>query len=107
MHRLAQREYDLRVLLNGRAHHEHINTADASPAIDPYVVNDLRLNASLHRLFRIPTIDLTLTVRNVLSEQYENNGWSYSFIEGGTRHELVGLYPQAPIHVLGGVTVRW
>ncbi len=83
------------------------NSGSAARRLDAFVVNDLRLNASLHRLFRIPTIDLTLTVRNVLSEQYENNGWSYSFIEGGTRHELVGLYPQAPIHVLGGVTVRW
>ena len=83
------------------------NSGSAARRLDAFVVNDLRLNASLHRLLRIPTIDLTLTVRNILNEQYENNGWSYSFIEGGTRRELVGLYPQAPIHVLGGVTVRW
>jgi hypothetical protein len=28
-------------------------------------------------------------------------------VEGGTRQDMVGLFPQAPFHVLGGVVVRW
>jgi len=42
----------------------------------------------------------------LFSELYENNGWVYSFIEGRTRQAMVGLFPQAPLHVLGGVVLR-
>ncbi|MBK8950102.1 MAG: hypothetical protein IPM68_15005 [Flavobacteriales bacterium] len=83
------------------------NSGSVARRLDAFVVNDLRLNASLQRVFHNPLVDLNLPMRNVLREQYENSGWSYSFIDGGARRELVGLYPQAPIHVLGGVTVRW
>lgn len=83
------------------------NSGSATRKLDAYLVNDVRVNASLHKLFGIPMVEVNLTVRNVLNEVYESNGWSYSFIEGGARRELVGLFPQAPIHVLGGVTVRW
>ncbi|MBK8950104.1 MAG: hypothetical protein IPM68_15015 [Flavobacteriales bacterium] len=44
-------------------------------------------------MFRIPQVDLNLTVSNVLNEQHENIGWSYSFVEGGPRRELVGSFP--------------
>jgi hypothetical protein len=48
-----------------------------------------------------------LTLRNLFSELYENKGWVYSFVADGARQDLVGLFPQAPFHVLGGVVVRW
>lgn len=83
------------------------NSGSATRKLDAYLVNDVRVNASLRKLFGIPMVEVNLTVRNILNEVYESNGWSYSFIEGGARRELVGLFPQAPIHVLGGVTVRW
>ena len=75
--------------------------------LDAFLVNDLRLNLSLTSLASLAHIDLIVTVRNVFDELYENNGWSYSFVEGGTRQEFVGLYPQAPRNVLVGVVVRW
>ena len=83
------------------------NSGSDARKLDAYLVNDLRLNASLQKLFGIPQVDVNLTVRNVFNELYENNGWSYSFVEGGSRQELVGLYPQAPRNVLVGVVVRW
>jgi len=83
------------------------NSSSDARKLDAYLVNDLRLNASLEKLFGIPQVDVNLTIRNIFNELYENNGWSYSFVEGGTRQEFVGLYPQAPRNVLVGVVVRW
>jgi iron complex outermembrane receptor protein len=73
--------------------------------LDPFLVNDLRANVTL---FAKGTkgIDFNLTVRNLFSELYESNGWVYSFLSDGRRQEFVGLYPQAPVNVLAGVSVR-
>jgi iron complex outermembrane receptor protein len=83
------------------------NSASADRMLDAYVVNDLRANVTLLRLKGIKSIDFNLTVRNILSELYESNGWSYSYISDDRRQEQVGLFPQAPINVLGGVSVRF
>lgn len=80
-------------------------SASADRMLDPFLVNDLRMNATW---FAKGTkgIDFNVTVRNLFSELYESNGWVYSFIEGGARRELVGLFPQAPVNVLAGVSVK-
>lgn len=83
------------------------NSGSPERALDAYVVNDLRLNVSLMSYLRIPRIDFNLTVRNVFSELYESNGWSYSYYLDDRRQEFVGLYPQAPINILGGLTLRF
>jgi hypothetical protein len=31
----------------------------------------------------------------------------YSYYENDRRMEMIGLYPQAPLNVLGGVSVRF
>jgi iron complex outermembrane receptor protein len=69
-------------------------------------VNDVRANVSL-RAKGLRSIDLNLTVRNIFSALYESNGWVYSYYENDRRMEMIGLYPQAPLHVLGGVSVRF
>lgn len=83
------------------------NSGSADRALDPYLVNDLRLNVDLSAFFRIPHVAFNLTVRNVLNELYESNAWSYSYLLGGSRQELVGLYPQAPLNVLGALALRF
>ncbi len=83
------------------------NTANTDRSIDPFLVNDLRFNASLTGLKGLRRVDINLTVRNIFSELYANNGWVYSYIAGGSRTDLVNLFPQAPLNVMGGVTVRF
>jgi iron complex outermembrane receptor protein len=83
------------------------NTSNSERAIAPFLVSDLRFNAALTGLKGLKRVDLNLTVRNLFSELYENNGWVYSYIASGTRTDLVNLFPQAPLNVLGGVTVRF
>jgi iron complex outermembrane receptor protein len=83
------------------------NSSSADRMLDAYVVNDLRANVTLLNLKGTKSVDFNLTVRNLFSELYESNGWSYSYISEGRRQEHVGLFPQAPINVLGGVSVRF
>ncbi len=83
------------------------NTSSTDRKLDPYVVNDLRANITLLGSKGVRSIDFNLTVRNLLSELYESNGWVYGYVIDGSRTQDVGLYPQAPLNVLGGVTVRF
>lgn len=83
------------------------NSGSKDRSLDPYVVNDLRLNVELTGVFGIPKIAFNVTARNIFSELYESNGWSYSYVSNGRRQEFVGLYPQAPLNVLGGLTIQF
>lgn len=82
------------------------NTGSADRMLDAYVVNDLRANVTVFTK-GTKAIDFNLTVRNLFSELYESNGWVYSYFENDRRMESIGLYPQAPLNVLGGVSVRF
>ncbi|MFN3875980.1 MAG: TonB-dependent receptor domain-containing protein, partial [Flavobacteriales bacterium] len=82
------------------------NTASRDRMLDPFLVSDLRINLTLPGAKGMRSVEINLTLRNLFSELYENNGWVYSYIEGGARRDLVSLFPQAPLHVLGGLAVR-
>ena len=83
------------------------NTSSHDRMLDAYVVHDLRLNASVLMLKGVRSLDINLTVRNLLSELYESNGWSYAYLSEGRRRSMVGLYPQAPLNLLGGITLSF
>jgi iron complex outermembrane receptor protein len=83
------------------------NTASADRALDAYLANDVRVNVSFLGVKGLKRIDLNLTVRNLFSELYESNGWVYSYVYEGRRNDLVNVFPQAPLNVLGGVMLRF
>lgn len=83
------------------------NTSSNDRKLDAFLVHDIRANVSLTGLKGVGSIDVNLTVRNIFSELYESNGWSYSYWYGGERVSGVGYYPQAPLNVLGGVTLAF
>ena len=83
------------------------NTSSRDRMLDAYVVNDVRANINLLGLKGAKSIHFNLTVRNLLSTLYESNGWVYSYVLDGVRQQDVGLFPQAPLNVLGGISVRF
>lgn len=83
------------------------NTSNPDRMLDAYMVHDLRLNASLLKLKGVRSLDINITVRNLFSGLYESNGWSYAYVSEGRRRSLVGLYPQAPLNVLAGLTLQF
>lgn len=82
------------------------NSSSPDRMLKAYVVNDLRANVTL-AVKGTRGIDLNLTVRNLFSRLYESNGWVYSYYLDGRRTQDIGLFPQAPLNVLGGVSVRF
>lgn len=82
------------------------NSGSPDRRLDAFFVNDLRANVTLLAK-GTKGIDVNLTFRNVLSELYESNGWVYSYVYEGVRQQMVGLFPQAPANVMGGITVRF
>ena len=83
------------------------NSSSEDRMLDAYLVNDVRLNVELLKLRGTRSVSFNLTVRNIGSELYESNGWVYSYFFDGGRTQDVGLFPQAPVNVLGGVAVRF
>ena len=82
------------------------NSMSLERSLDAFIVHDLRVNVTLLAK-GTKAIDFNLTARNLFSELYESNGWVYSYVSEGRRQQLIGLYPQAPLNVLGGVTLRF
>lgn len=82
------------------------NTSDPERSIDPYLVNDLKINYRLNPK-RLKQIDLFFELNNFLNEKYETNAWVYRYISGDEKNALYGYYPQAGIHFMSGISLKF
>ena len=82
------------------------NTQVRSRSLDPYFVTDFRAMYSFSFKF-LKEIRLSLLVNNLFNARYESNGYTYGFRYGGDELRYNYLYPQAGIHALGAVGVRF
>ncbi len=82
------------------------NTSNNSRKLDAFFVNDLRINYSI-KTKHIREIGFTFTVNNLLSEQYESNGYTFGYIAGGEHVVENFYYPQAGINFMGGLSLRF
>jgi iron complex outermembrane receptor protein len=82
------------------------NTSNNLRRLDAYFLNDIRMNYALH-LRAMKEILFTLSLNNILNEEYEANGYTYNYISGGK--EIVENFysPQAGFNFLGGVTLKF
>jgi iron complex outermembrane receptor protein len=74
------------------------NTGNRDLMLDSYLVNDLRL-AYLLSGEKLPDIEFTMLVNNLFNALYESNGYVYDGVPY--------YYPQAGIHFLAGLNVRF
>ena len=78
------------------------NTSDDSRSLDPYFVNDIRLNYSLqNETFK--NLEIIILVRNVFNVEYVSNGWVYKYNYEGQTSNIDGLFPQAGVNFLIGL----
>ena len=82
------------------------NTSNSHRRLDAFFVNDLRLryNTSFKG---VKNIGLTLLVNNVFSELYEANGYTFSYMYGGTFTTENYYYPQAPGNFLLSLSLKF
>lgn len=78
------------------------NTSDDSRSLDPYFVNDVRLNYNLGGK-SIKNLEIIALLRNVFDVDYVSNGWVYKYNYKGQTNNIDGLFPQAGINFLLGV----
>lgn len=82
------------------------NTSNEYRSLDPYFVNNLIMDYTIpQKLFK--HLGLTLTLNNLLNEQYEANGWVYKYVYDGQESLMDGYYPQAGFHWMMGLSVRF
>ena len=81
------------------------NTSNEDRVIEDYLVNDIRLTYSV-KTERLKNLELSLLVNNVLNELYSSNGYTYSYVFGGTITENF-YYPQAGTNWLLGLKVKF
>jgi iron complex outermembrane recepter protein len=70
------------------------NTSNKARSLNSYITNDIRLLYSV-KPKSFPTISLGLYLNNVLNEQYESNGYTFSYLYEATVYTENYYYPQA------------
>ena len=82
------------------------NTSSDERALDSWFVNDLILNYQLNTKVT-KEIDFKFMIVNLFNYLYESNAWVYRYYYEGSEQAMTGLYPQAGIHFMSGVSVKF
>jgi iron complex outermembrane recepter protein len=82
------------------------NTMNSFRKLDAFFVNDLRLVYSIKPKF-MNEIVLNATIFNILDQKYAPNGYTYSFIAGGSTITENYLYPQAGRNFLVSLGIKF
>ncbi len=82
------------------------NSSRKEYSIDPYCVSDLQLSYKLETK-AIPEIGFYFQINNIFNAQYESNAWLYRYYLNGKENRLDGYFPQAGIHFMGGISLKF
>ncbi len=82
------------------------NTENDALKLDTYCVTNLDLGYTL-RSRALKQVRFGVTIYNLFNIQYESNGYGYSYMYEGERYDEAFYFPQAPLHVLANVTVKF
>ncbi len=81
------------------------NTSLKSRSLNPYYVQDIRFSYLLeNKLFK--ATNFIVQLNNVFSKRYEPNGYSFSYIYGGSLTTENYYFPMAPFNCMVGVNIR-
>ena len=82
------------------------NSESVERMIDPYFINDLMLFYS-RKLKNVKQLDVSLSLINIFNQKYISNAWVYRYFEDKEEKRLDGYFPQAGIHFLAGLTLKF
>lgn len=82
------------------------NTENEALTLDAYNFTNLDLAYTLQTK-SIRSIRFGLTLYNLYNQTYESNGYGYSYMYDGERYDEAFYFPQASLHVLGHITVKF
>jgi iron complex outermembrane recepter protein len=83
------------------------NTESNDRKLDPFFVNDLRVNYafSIKNVFK--AVRIGLICNNIFNVKYEPNGYTYSGLSAGIRSDYNYYYPQAGTNVMGSLALSF
>ncbi len=82
------------------------NTAQKTRSLNPYYVQDIRLSYSLqNKIFK--ATDFIVQLNNVFNKKYEPNGYSFSYIYGGSLTTENFYFPMAGFNFMVGVNLKF
>ncbi|MBP6024235.1 TonB-dependent receptor [Ferruginibacter sp.] len=81
------------------------NTSLKSRSLNPYYTQDVRLSYLLKgKVFK--ATDIIFQLNNIFSKKYAPNGYSFSYIYGGSVTTENYYFPMAPFNCMVGVNIR-
>ena len=82
------------------------NTSQKSRSLHSYYLQDIRLSYLIeHKIFK--EANLILQLNNVFNKKYEPNGYSFSYIYGGSLTTENFYFPMAGFNFMVGVNVKF
>lgn len=94
-------------LLNKYVSRQYLDNASLkSRSLDPYFLNDIRFSYQIHPKF-MKEILLIGQVNNILNVKYEPNGYTFSYIWGGSLTTENYYYPMAGTNVMVGLNLSF
>ena len=82
------------------------NTSSDKRTLDPYFVNNLQLQFTLKPSF-MKEVGLNLMLNNVMNAKYQTNAWVYRYYTGSKESKMDGYFPQAGIHFMAGLSLKF
>jgi iron complex outermembrane receptor protein len=82
------------------------NTSSEMRILAPYFINDLRLSYSFYPQF-MREISVQFQLSNLFNAEYETNAWVYRYYSGGQEGIYDGYFPQAGIHLMAGIRLKF
>jgi iron complex outermembrane receptor protein len=82
------------------------NSSDNECSLNPYFITDVRIDFT-GKLEPFKEISFGILTANILNEEYESNGYTYSYRFGGEKITENFYYPQAGRNFLAQLTVKF
>jgi iron complex outermembrane receptor protein len=82
------------------------NTMNPNRKLDAFFVNNLRTSYSFKTKW-VKEVVLSALINNILNEEYEPNGYTFSYIYGGKRITENYYYPMAGRNFLASLTLKF
>ena len=82
------------------------NTSSQIRSLNPYFVSNLRVGYTFYLSF-MKELNVDLSINNLFNEQYETNGWVWSYLLAGERQQDCGYFTQAGMHFMGRIMFRF
>lgn len=97
---------DLHLLSKYVGYQYYDNTSNAVRSLNPYFVNNLRIDYELP-VKRLEKVEVQLLVNNLFNSDIVSNAYGGNYYVDGTEYSWAGYFPQAGINWLARLTIRF